>query len=359
MSEDIRGVHASGSGEDVATTPKRESRRKRLSVGFVHRSPGSDDDGDDGDGDDGDGYLATPSPPAGSSRARRSSTSLGFLATPRTEGRHSQAAHHRAISATFTSPRARSLLPPTTPKSRNTEVFLSPSQLQEQLKSPSHSNQGSVSKDNKPIKELSHNLKTRLSYAFVKLQNGWVDKTLPELENELTQHAYNKAAILTSPQRISPSRQTGPPVAAASPTTKYVNKFASSQEEAGPSGDARATEGTEAHLAFLQALSPSLRQSRGGEPAHSESGTPSRDRLNVSPIRWTGRAPTPALSKAKPAPSSVSDPRGKTSGQADEVDVVAVETLMSLSSTQQLAPPTRIADKPTRGDETEVETDSE
>ena len=172
------------------TTPKRDTT-KRSSTEYMRAmaSPSTATRGNDG------GSPETPSPPY---HARRSSTSLGFLTSPlhpRAEALLSKNelspsgpggdGGNSALLLPHSPGNARSrLMPPTTPKSRNAEVFLSPPP---KLKSPS------VYKDNgKPIREISNSLKARLNYALIKLQNGWVDKTLPELENELDEPASSE-----------------------------------------------------------------------------------------------------------------------------------------------------------------------
>lgn len=58
-----------------------------------------------------------------------------------------------------------SLMPPETPKSKNQELFLSPSlDLQSPVHKPFTANQ-------KPIREISNNLKSRLNYAYVKMMH--------------------------------------------------------------------------------------------------------------------------------------------------------------------------------------------
>ncbi|AJU03779.1 Whi5p [Saccharomyces cerevisiae YJM1573] len=143
------------------------------------------------------------------------------------------------------------LLPPTTPKSRRSEVFLSPSP---RLRSPPTAARRSTGE--RPIREISHTLRTRLNYALVKLQNGWTDKTLPELETELA------PAVQTPPRR-------------------YHNRFPDSADA-----------GTSAHTAFLQAL--------GGHPPREEATAVETLMLLSSPTKKQQHRPVPATSAGEP-----------------------------------------------------------
>lgn len=150
---------------------------------------------------------ATPSPPRNYNTAnslhnpdRRSSTSIGFLTSPlhnRVDAMSSPQSPGIAQSK-VSSPSSARMLAPATPKSRNTEIFLSPSP---HLKSPN------VSKDHgeKPIRDLSNSLKTRLNYALVKLQNGWTDKSLDDLEFEFNQHPKQPHRNSHDTDHIEPS----------------------------------------------------------------------------------------------------------------------------------------------------------
>lgn len=280
------------SGSSAAdTTPKRDSS-KRSSAEYMRAMASPVGNGRANDA----GSPETPSPPY---HARRSSTSLGYFTSP---------LHPRAgaiLSKNDTSspndnaytvphspgvPRSR-LMPPTTPKSRNAEVFLSPPP---KLKSPS------VYKDNgKPIREISNGLKARLNYALVKLQNGWVDKTLPELENELDE----------SHQRIPHQQQHLRPRYRGS----YHNEYASVEEEVAyisSHSDEEGDNGNSAHLAFLKALSSPKKKHRQNAPP-------------TSPLQWSAREKKSPSSKKQQPPS----------------EVEAIETLMSLSSPQRTHPP--------------------
>ncbi|CAI4051456.1 transcriptional repressor WHI5 SKDI_15G2340 [Saccharomyces kudriavzevii IFO 1802] len=145
------------------------------------------------------------------------------------------------------------LLPPTTPKSRRSEVFLSPSP---RLRSPPTATRRSASE--RPIRDISHTLRTRLNYALVKLQNGWTDKTLPELETQLA-----PAAQTTSPRR-------------------YHNRFPDSADA-----------GTSAHTAFLQAL--------GGHPPREEATAVETLMLLSSPTKKQQHRPVAVSSAGGPA----------------------------------------------------------
>lgn len=338
------------------------------------------------------GMPETPSPPR--HHTRRSSTSLGYLGSPLGGGTSrfvdapSPTSRKGSISQetgsnSDTFGRAR-LLPPTTPKSRTNEVFMSPSP---KLKSPH------VSKDveKKPIKEISIELKTRLNYALMKLQNGWVDKTLPELEHALTttttahekenvmmydlhhnNRDHHRAVFDQMNMMMSPGRK-------GRTSTTYVNQFANDNSETffsinrgkrrSPRGSnvavddnssmragSRATikheedddntqlhstnevkmedgsdkddEMNSAHSAFLKALS---------SPKKRLSTTTSPQGLPVSPLRWTNNKPKPL--KLDTSTKHNSDPEDKdkpdTSGPPSEVE--AIETLMSLASPKKSA----------------------
>ncbi|SCW02194.1 LAFE_0F01046g1_1 [Lachancea fermentati] len=222
----------------------------------------------------------TPSPP--NSKNRRSSTTLSFLPSPSQHGNR-----HGTGIVIPNSPSVKSrLLPPTTPKSKHTELFLSPSP---KLKSP-----GVYKDSEKPIREISNNLKTRLNYAFVKLQNGWVDKTLPELESELSSKQGKQ-----SPQRNDRLRRQAESgneedkdIVATKRTSTYSNQFVDLQE----------VDSNSAHAAFLNALaSPKKKQRSMSSTSIGWSKSPQK----LPPITTSGNQPS---------------------------EVEAIETLMSLSS---------------------------
>ncbi|AAS52153.1 ADR233Wp [Eremothecium gossypii ATCC 10895] len=179
-------------------------------------------------------------------------------------------------SPSTVSPGVRSrLLAPTTPKSRASEMFLSPSPT---LRSPAA--QAPPRDSDKPIREISFNLKTRLNYAFVKLQNGWQDKTLPELEE----------ALEGSPRKRHERSPVGP-------AEEYSNAYATAA--AGADGAAE----NSAQSAFLRALSSPKKKPR------SES---------------VGQGSPPRL------------PMFPSHNEPSEVE--AIETLMALSSAQKRLP---------------------
>lgn len=207
----------------------------------------------------------TPSPP--NSKIRRSSVSHGFLPSPLPGSNHKRDSGGNSAAPDSPGVKTR-LLPPTTPRTRNSEHFLSPSP---KLKSP-----GVYKESEKPIREISNNLKTRLSYAFVKLQNGWVDKTLPELES----------------QTSSPEGEDAVPKQRAS----YSNQFLIGDD----------AESNSAHAAFLNALtSPKKKQRQESSSSANWSASP--------------RKP-PTLPKITTKPKD------------GPSEVEAIETLMSLSS---------------------------
>lgn len=220
--------------------------------------------------------FGTPSPPSPpgttksitKSRRRPSTTTLqGIFMSPVNKRRVAQAEHGRVFDHNNVGHESESdddenenendnnqdghvgmsLLPPTTPKSRRSEGFLSPSP---RLRSPPTAVRRSAGE--RPIREISHTLRTRLNYALVKLQNGWTDKTLPELETEL-----------------APAAQTSP--------RRYHNRFPDSADA-----------GTSAHTAFLQAL--------GGHPPREEATAVETLMLLSSPTKKQQHRPVTATS---------------------------------------------------------------
>lgn len=334
---------------DAMATPKRDTSR-RVSIteetNNEHAHP--------------DGLLATPSPPTNRTHAR---LPVSFLATPvRTrrlahdEQEDEDETHPRNILSPYTknshnaSPQHKSrLLPPTTPKTKNTEMFLSPSPM---LKSPGGGN-SLITKETKPIRDISNDLKTRLNYAFVKLQNGWVDKTLPELEQTLDNNQPPSSSSSSSQRPhgttmlVSPDKFKSHIRRTSTSSSSYVNKFANgngddmspfTKLQRGPPRSSSITvtdtdenqdismedSTTSAHLAFLQILSSPQRKTN----------------QNVSPLKQNNKVKT-----------------NKDGGNTDEA---VVETLMSLSSPQKSRPPTRIGeDTNNKGsqDDTDIETE--
>ncbi|CAB4256257.1 some similarities with Saccharomyces cerevisiae YOR083W WHI5 Repressor of G1 transcription that binds to SCB binding factor (SBF) at SCB target promoters in early G1 [Maudiozyma barnettii] len=346
-------------------------------------------------------YPMTPSPP---NKVRRSSASMSFLATPKfnslnnlseqqqvlshkklrshnssdnEEEEEEQQQHEAAIPFSPTS-RSTRLLPPTTPKSRNIETFLSPSP---------HITSPSIYKEsNKPIREISNNLKTRLNYAFVKLQNGWVDRTLPELENELDrqqtliqqrQHLQNSHF---SPQRsvhLSPAHSI---------SSSYTNKFAygngiNMDEDTDNLQDEERSDSTNsARLAFMKALSSPARgqvQSHHGLPSSSstlsdssrilKSGNMTSQKNNIdnnsssSPLKWSqdSRKPSNQVKEPFKEISKETEDNSKIQPKKKEgaTEVAAIETLMSLSSPKKSKPTVSFNDNSTQDTENDTEVD--
>lgn len=180
-------------------------------------------------------------------------------------------------------------LPPTTPKSRASEAFLSPSLI---LQSPAMQPTPKVSEN--PIKEISYNLKTRLNYAFVKLQNGWQGKTLPELETELQTSGspYKRHERLFEIDKHD--------------SFQYNNK--NSSVEAGYYDDHDEAVENSVRSAFLRALSTPLKKLKQNS---THLATPPRQTLLKS-----------ACSPSQNQPS----------------EVEAIETLISLSTLQKQKP---------------------
>lgn len=243
--------------------------------------------------------------------ARRSSTSMAFLSTPMRKSRrvsnefameslqhldHHNDFNNNALSIPQSPSAKTRLMPPTTPKSRHTEVFLSPSP---KLKSP-----GVYKESVKPIREISNNLKTRLNYALVKLQNGWVDKTLPELENELEEEGNAKASTQSRRRTSSYSNIYACDNDDNDSNAMFLGsrKVKHNSDDNKTKNNNEANDGTDtstsAHLAFLKAIS----NTTGKKP----------EKLSTSPMHWQQNRNSP---QKKPAP-----------------EVEAIETLMSLSS---------------------------
>ncbi|AMD21040.1 HEL241Cp [Eremothecium sinecaudum] len=245
----------------------------------------------DGDADKRDHGLRspqTPSPPGSSAKHGKSNSNISFKTSPLQNTKGGGVVRNGSKTGGTGPPQSPSsrvrLLPPTTPKSRISEAFLSPSPA---LQSPASQ---PIPKDNdKPIRAISNNLKTRLNYAFVKLQNGWQNKTLPELETELEGTG-------------SPRKRHGrSPSSTSQPLYQYSNKYATSDgEEACELDDSMESS---AQSAFLKALSSPAKKPR------------SVSRSGITP-------PFPNI------PSS-------TSSRNQPSEVEAIETLMSLSTSQK------------------------
>lgn len=381
---------------DLITTPER-NRSRRISMDEQNSSDGQTDLSIH----EKKNILSTPSPP----RDKQSQTKYNpsFLATPiqtrlihsedednNMEGPHSHKPesmlspytythnHNHGYSHTLSPVHKSRLLPPTTPKTRNTEMFLSPSP---KLKSP-NGNSSLITKDTKPIREISNDLKTRLNYAFVKLQNGWVDKTLPELEETLD---HNNHSGITTKLVKSPEKFKSPIKRKLSNTSidnnvfpsSYVNQFAygngdnlipsnqpqnshktfnsikqfNNKYNTNLSGTIENSKGismedstTSAHLAFLQALASPDKKSQNGEIPK-----------NTSPLKWGNSNDNNNQSNFNKLKTSRLDRYGKPVESEKEV----VETLMSLSSPQKQKKSKNLDEDDTSPEETDIETESD
>ncbi|SCU93420.1 LAME_0F03752g1_1 [Lachancea meyersii CBS 8951] len=258
---------------ELERTPKHENAKRLSFSRETEESPKS---------------PQTPSPPnnRGSRSNRRTSVSHGFLASPLPGSSAKRSSGSDFIVPESPGVKTR-LLPPTTPKSRNAEVFLSPS--------PKLKSSGIQKDTERPIRELSNNLKTRLNYAFVKLQNGWTDKTLPQLESG-TDDSPEK------PLEVPKLRNTA-----------YSNRFLEEEDSGNNS----------AHAALMNALgSPRKKQQQQPGSSFSSGG------LLASPQK---PAPPPIITKPVSVAVSPADkPKTRSEDQPSEVE--AIETLMSLSS---------------------------
>ncbi|CCD25356.1 transcriptional repressor WHI5 NDAI_0F00370 [Naumovozyma dairenensis CBS 421] len=254
---------------------------------------------------------------------RRSSTSLGFLATP-LQQQNTNNNKQNPESPLLISPISKSItknkntkrislsqpppppppLLPTTPKSKHLEVFFSPSP---NLKTPNINTYDNTKNDSIPIKEISQNLKTRLNYAFIKLKNGWTEKTLSELENDLASNQTRK---------LNPFSKS------------YVNNFVDADEDLEIEYPTMS-----ANLAFKKALSenydfttkiisPKKRHLNNNDSIEIQVQEPNINNNNnnnnmmVSPIKWKGNKQSNTTNGKEEPPS----------------EVEAIETLMSLSS---------------------------
>lgn len=314
----------------------------------------------------------TPSPP---NKLRRSSSSMGFLPTPKFNALNSladeQNLSHRKLgspnfcdngeeinnindtSAIALSPIAKTtrLLPPTTPKSRNIESFLSPS--------PKLTSPHIYKESNKPIREISNNLKTRLNYAFVKLQNGWIDRTLPELENELDGQNF----LLQARQQQQPPSQQSP---SHYISNSYINRFAhgngSSKFVTDSNSNAENSDSTNsARLAFMKALSSPMKQEHSSfQVSHSDRHISTEDTIeNTSPLKWTKiarKSPSPHIKKENEIDNGVKGPK-KSQKKGGATEVAAIETLMSLSSPKKSKPTTSFTQHSTQDSDNDTEVD--
>lgn len=107
-----------------------------------------------------------------------------------------------------------------------------------------------VKKSETEIKELSQNLKSRLNYAFLKVQNGWTEKPLSELEKK------SLSPSMGSPPRISALKPRPLSLHGTSVVTPRIrlDEFAASRSH-GRRNSLSSTQ-TNANVALLTALSP-------------------------------------------------------------------------------------------------------
>ncbi|CCE63125.1 hypothetical protein TPHA_0E00290 [Tetrapisispora phaffii CBS 4417] len=198
------------------------------------------------------------------------------------------------------------LLPPTTPKSRHNEMFLSPSSPK--LKSP-----GVYKEHDKPIREISNTLKTRLNYALVKLQNGWTEKTFSQLEKEVDREknplhsddtikleAQRRLSVYNNIYANDNSDSDG-----NSEEDSNIARFSIENHKNAKLENKDYIKGlssNSAHTAFLKAISSPKKSNHAN------------DKYPVSPLKWNQREGSPTK-ETSPVPE-------------DE----AIETLMSLSS---------------------------
>lgn len=389
---------------DLITTPER-NRSRRISMDEQNFSDGQTSISNH----EKRSLLSTPSPPRDKHNQTRHNPS--FLATPiqnhvahpEDEDNHTDETHSHKLESVLSpytyarnhshnhtlSPIHKSrLLPPTTPKTRNTEMFLSPSP---KLKSP-NGNSSLITKDTKPIREISNDLKTRLNYAFVKLQNGWVDKTLPELEETLDQNSSygttTTTKVVKSPEKFkSPIKRKTSNANNIGDTfpSSYVNQFAygngddfipsnQSQSDRKSFGSIKQFNSkfnanlsgiiensrdicmedstTSAHLAFLQALASPSKKTQDGEIPR-----------NTSPLKWgntnNNNNNRNNNNKNQIEFNKLKTPKLDKYGKSIEGEKEVVETLMSLSSPHKPSNSKNSEDSNTNSEETDVETESD
>lgn len=179
-----------------------------------------------------------------------------------------------------------------------------------------------------PIREISSALKTRLSYAFVKVQKDWTNQSLDELEKNITHHDDTNFKPDLNKPKTSPSK-------IIKPVKSPQRKIEHSRRKLSEDEDEEDSDDGSANAAFLQAISktrsPKRRQNNFHQP------------LVIEPLN------------------------NNNNPEAD-----AIQTLMSLSSPQsfkhELISPTKLPrqrlsfgekSSPTNNDETDIETDVE
>lgn len=194
------------------------------------------------------------------------------------------------------------LIPPETPKSKNQELFLSPSL---ELQSPVHK---PVVATQKPIREISNNLKSRLNYAYVKMQQNMLQHSKRGLDESI-----DDAAQVTN--EVKPS--------------SYSNVFAQDSD-------------TE-----LETLASAIKETRNASKsvlAHDTMGLKLKDDLedlageNSAQVAFLKALQSPKKKQRSLSSTHPKITRTSSSSNSQPSEVEAIETLMSLSSPHKRRP---------------------
>lgn len=222
------------------------------------------------------------------------------------------------------------------------------------LKSPSSFH--THNDDDVPIRQISTNLKTRLSYAFVKYQNGWTNQSLDELEKvvDVTPNTDESSEFLKESSHLSPkklhnsnsstSNSLNSSNKVSKPQTLIHSPVITSKRFERRSSidlnDENNEEGS-ANLAFLQAI--------------SKSRSPRKRFTNLTPSSSNNNLNGGLKIDLKPNTINETNPEAE-----------AIETLMSLSSPQGFKPKDSLPKKELpkkklnfNDNETDVDTESE
>ncbi|CDO92608.1 unnamed protein product [Kluyveromyces dobzhanskii CBS 2104] len=292
-------------------TPKRQ-RSGFLSGGNSPVTPSSSSDSNKNDS--GSGSVLRPSflpSPRQSSAAVRPGEMVTLTSPGRFSSSNSGGMAMPQSPVAFQHSKFSSLVPPETPKSKNQELFLSPSfELQSPVHKPVVANQ-------KPIREISNNLKSRLNYAYVKMQQNMLQQSKRGLDESI-------AGGNQGTNEVKPS--------------SYSNVFAQDSDTE-PELDSTST--AKERLALASAA-PTRRLSVDTH-THTTDVKLNADLEDLVGENSAQAAFLKALQSPKKKQRSLSSTRPKitrtsSSANSQPSEVEAIETLMSLSSPHKRKP---------------------
>lgn len=183
-----------------------------------------------------------------------------------------------------------------------------------------HSRHSSTLSNGSTVTELSQQLRTRLSYAMMKVQNGWQSNTIKEVETLASQHGSPRSAVANGTSRSSWHSPR------AEMTARMERQWSESGSSEGKTGVVRneITPSQHSHGAAQRSLAPSA----DINPSHSKIGHPPKQSHLAKGANTSINLAIPSTPPPRGRPTS----KPRTPSQTAAMEADALETLLFMSS---------------------------